>query len=79
MDHSLIHACNVTSCIRNLTMKSHAPLAAFSIERTCTYAKEKKCQVNIPGLIVNKANRVAPMPQSGSAATKTCQCVKCVN
>lgn len=40
-------ACNAINCIRNLPVKTQAPISAFSIERTCYYAKENSCCVKV--------------------------------
>jgi hypothetical protein len=38
-------ACNAINCIRNLPVKSQAPISSFNIERTCHYAKDDTCKV----------------------------------
>ena len=38
-------ACQAVLCIRNLPVKIQAPIGAFSIERTCLYARENSCRV----------------------------------
>lgn len=44
----LVRSCNAINCIRNLPVKTQAPISAFSIERTCMYARDNACKVAFP-------------------------------
>jgi hypothetical protein len=45
MQKENFYSCQAINCIRNLPIKTQVPISAFSIERTCFYAKENSCRV----------------------------------
>jgi len=69
------HNCNAINCIRNLPVKTQAPIGAFSIERTCSYSRDNSCRVRF-----DMSNNFTPLSVREAAPSKKteemCTCVK---